>query len=143
MYVARWVLICAALLAAFQAWLWSGQDSLVALAGAIALAVVLIAVAGRPGTRFAAALSRVWALPRAPGESERHYRFKIAIAWLLVVTLCIFGVVVVRGTAISEPGGIVLRVFGFVALLMALQSFLVGLFRSTRGAPPDTSQPNR
>ena len=54
MYVARWVLICAALLAAFQAWLWAGQDSLVALAGAIALAVVLIAVAGRPGTRFAA-----------------------------------------------------------------------------------------
>lgn len=123
MYVARWALIGAALLAAFQVWLWAGQDSLVALAGAIALAVALVAVSCLPGTRLSAILNRVWVLPRASGESERRYRLKIAVAWVLVVALCVLGAFLVRGTAISEPGGIALRVFGFVAALMALQSF--------------------
>jgi hypothetical protein len=138
MHVTRWALIGAALLAAFQAWLWAGQDSPFALVGAIALAVALVVVALRPGTRVAAMLGRVWALPRASGESERHYRFKIAAAWLLVVALCVLGCIAVRSTTISGPAGIALRVFGFVAVLMALQSLLVGLFRSAASAPPNT-----
>lgn len=139
MYVARWALIGAALLAAFQAWLWVGQGSLFALACAIALAVAIVAVATHSRTRFAAALGHVWALPRASNESERRYRFKVAIAWIAIVALCVLGCIVVRGTAIAGAAGIALRVFGFVAVLMALQSFLVGLFRSTGVAPPNTS----
>ncbi len=139
MQVARWALICAALLAAFQAWLWAGQDSPLALAGAIALALCLAAVALRPATRFATVVGRVWTLPRSPTESERHYRFKVAIAWCAVVAVCVLGCLIVRNTAISQPAGIVLRVFGFVASMMALQSFLVGLFRRVSSAPHGTS----
>jgi hypothetical protein len=122
MHVARWALVCAALLASFQAWLWAGQGSLLALAGAIALAVALVAVALRPGTRLANTVGRAWALPRGAGESERHYRFKIAAAWCAVVVACVLGCIAVRDTTLSQSGGIALRVFAFVALLMALQS---------------------
>ena len=139
MHVARWALIGAALLAAFQAWLWSGQGSLLPIAGAIALALALAAVALLPVTRFANVAGRVWALPRATGESERHYRFKIASAWFVVVAVCVLGCIAVRDTTISQPVGIALRVFGFVAALMALQSFLVGLFRRSGGALPNKS----
>ena len=129
MYVARWALIGAVLLASFQAWLWAGGESLVGLAGAIAVGIALIAAVWLPGTRYAVALNREWAWPRAPGESERRYRFKVALAWLLLVTLCILGCVALRGSASSQISGVALRVFGFVAALMALQSLLVGLFR--------------
>jgi hypothetical protein len=139
MHVARWALIGAALLAAFQAWLWAGAGSMLALAGAIALAVALAAVALLPNTRFALIVGRAWTLPRAPDESERHYLLKIAAAWCLVVAVCVLGCIAVRGTGISQPAGIALRVFGFVAALMALQSFLVGLFGQAGGAPPNTS----
>jgi hypothetical protein len=128
MQVTRWALLCAALLASFQAWLWAGQDSLLALAGAIALAVALVAAALRPGTRFANTVGSAWALPRRAGESERRYRFKIAATWCAVVVACVLGCIAVRGTTISQAGGIALRVFGFVAALMALQSVLVGVF---------------
>jgi len=134
MHLARWALIGAALLASFQAWLWAGQGSLLALAGAIALAVALTAVALLPRTRFALIVGRAWALPRAPGESERRYRFKIAAAWFVVVAVCALGSIAVRDTAISQFAGVALRVFGFVAALMALQSLMVGLFRRTGGA---------
>jgi hypothetical protein len=127
MQIARWALICAALLAAFQAWLWAGQGSLISLFGAIALAMAFLAVALLPNTRFAATLNRVWTLPRASGESERHYRFKIALAWLVVIGVCVLGCIGVRVTRMDHSAGIVLRVFGFVAALMALQSLLVGL----------------
>ena len=139
MHIARWALIGAALLASFQAWLWAGQDSLLALAGAIALAMALVAIALLPGTRFALIVGRAWALPRAPGESERHYRFKIAAAWCVVVTTCFFGCIAVRNTTISQSAGIGLRVFGAIAAAMALQSALVGMFGRARGAPPNTS----
>ncbi len=131
MQVARWALTCVALLAAFQAWLWAGQDSLLALAGSIALALALLAVAFRPGTRLARVLGREWVLPRTAGESQRRYRFKIAMAWLLVVALCVVGCIAIRGNTTLVLTGVALRVFGFVALLMAFQSLLAGLFRSS------------
>jgi len=149
MYVARWALIGAALLAAFQAWLWAGQESLVGLAGAIALAVALVAAAHLPGTRYAEVLNRVWALPRAPGESDRGYRFKAALAWLVVVAICVLGAIALRwrtsiGADAASLVGVGLRVFGFVAGLMALQAFLEALFRSSNGAPLETSlEPTR
>lgn len=134
MHVARWALIGATLLAAFQAWLWSGQDSLLGLTGAIALALALVAAVHLPGTRYAEVLGQVWTLPRAPGESERRYRFKIALAWLLVVTLCLLACIPLHGKPSLEMAGVALRIFGFVALLMALQSFLTGLFRTSKEA---------
>jgi hypothetical protein len=69
MYVARWALVGAALLAAFQAWLWGQQQSWFSLAGAIALARALVALVHLPVTRYAEALGRVWALPRRAGEA--------------------------------------------------------------------------
>lgn len=144
MYVARWVLVSTALLAAFQAWLWAGQQSVAGLAIAVALAVLLVAAVHLPGTRYAEVLQRVWALPRGAGESERKYRFKVASAWLGVVAVCVLGCVgLSRFTTNAEDEisfvGIGLRVFGFAAGLMALQSFLVGLFRSPPEAPPNKS----
>jgi hypothetical protein len=130
MQIARWALICAALLGAFQAWLWVGQGSLVSLFGAIALAMTFLAVALLPNTRLAVTLNRAWTLPRASGESERHCRFKIVAAWLVVVGVCVLGCIGVRVTHIDQSAGIVLRVFGFVAALMALQSLLVGVVPS-------------
>jgi len=144
MYVARWALIGAALLAAFQAWLWAGQQSMAGLAAAVTLAVALVAAVHLPGTRYAEVLQRVWALPRVTGASERRYRFKVAIAWLVVVAMCVLGCVVLSGLTTNAEDdislvGIGLRVFGFAAGLMALQSFLVGLFCSQRETPPNKS----
>lgn len=136
MYVARWILVGTVLLAAFQAWLWSNQQSLVGLVGAISAAVALIAALFLPGTRYAIALGSEWQLPRAEGESERRYRFKVALAWLLVATLCVLGCIALRVMALTGFFGIALRVFGFVAALMALQSLLVGLFRRSQGRRP-------
>jgi hypothetical protein len=139
MNVARWILISAVLLAAFQAWLWAGQQSLVGLTVAVALAAALVAAVHLPGTRFAVVLRHVWALPRGAGESERRYRFKISLAWLAVVALCVLGCIAFEAfatyaeDAVSFPG-IGLRVFGFVAGLMALQSFLAGVFSSPGNA---------
>src|SRR5688572_15127098 len=93
MYVARWALIGAALLAAFQSWLWAGQQSLAGLAVAIALAVALVAAVHLPGTRYAEVLKHAWDLPRAAGESERRYRLKIGFAWLVIVAVCVLGCV--------------------------------------------------
>jgi len=143
MRVARWVLFSAALLAAFQAWLWSEQQSLLGLAVAIGLALALVAAVSLPGTRYAVVLNHEWTLSRAPGESERRYRFKVAGAWLLVVALCVLGCVVLRDGVSSGVGGIALRVFGFVAALMALQSFLVGQFRPACGTPANAPLEHR
>jgi hypothetical protein len=142
MYVARWALIGTALLAAFQAWLWAGQQSMAGLAVALAFAVGLIAAVHLPGTRYAEVLQRVWALPRPTGESERRYRFRVAIAWLVVVSVCVLGCVVLgwlRTNAENDISlvGIGLRVFGFAAGLMSLQSLLVGLRWSSHEAPPN------
>jgi hypothetical protein len=131
MQVARWALTSAALLVAFQAWLWTGQDSLLALAGSIAVALTLLAVAFHSKSRLAAVLGREWVLPRTSGESERRYRFKIAMAWLLVVGLCVVGCMAIHGSTTPVLTGIALRVLGFVAAVMAFQSFLAGLFRSS------------
>ena len=136
MQIARWALIGAALLAAFQAWLWADQESWPAFAAAAALTLGLIAVAYLPKTRYAIAVNRVWALPRRPEESERRYRLRFAIAWLLVVTVFTLAAVAIRHYDLLDRDTIPLfsvglRVFGFVALMMALQSFLVGVFRRT------------
>jgi hypothetical protein len=144
LYVARWALIGAALLAAFQAWLWTGQQSLIGLVVCVASAVPLVAAVHLPGTRYAEVLQKVWALPRGADESERRYRFKIAIAWLAVVAACVIGCIVLSVTAAETQDGIDLagmglRVFGFVAALMALQSFLVALFRSPARVPTNQS----
>jgi phosphatidylserine synthase len=69
-------------------------------------------------------------LPRASAESERRYRFKIALAWVVVVALCVLGCLAVRGAQWPETPGVALRIFGFVAALMALQAFLSGVFRA-------------
>jgi hypothetical protein len=142
MYVARWLLIGAVLMAAFLAWLWAGQQSLAGLAGAIALAVALVAAVHLPGTRYSEVLDSVWNLPRASGESERKYRFKVALAWLLVVATCVAGCIALRGLTSMADGaltivGVGLRVFGFVAGLMAFQSLFAGLFRSSSGTSPE------
>ena len=79
-------------------------------------------------------LGREWVLPRTSGESERRYRFKIAMAWLLVVGLCVAGCIAIYGSTTLVLTGIALRVFGFVAAVMAFQSFLAGLFRSSSRA---------
>ena len=109
MQVARWALIGASLLAAFQAWLWAGQGSLIGLAGAMAFALALIAAVHLPGTRYALVLGRAWDLPRASGESERRYRFKIALAWMLVVTLCVLGCIALRSRQSVEVSGVALQ----------------------------------
>jgi hypothetical protein len=124
--------------------LWAGQQSLAGLAVAIALAVALVAAVHLPGTRYAEVLQHVWALPRAAGESERRYRLKVAFAWLVVVAVCVLGCVIlsqIKANAGNESSlfGPGLRVFGFVAGLMALQSFLAGLFCAPGAAPPDKS----
>ena len=129
MYIARWALISASLLAAFHAWLWAGQGSLLAVAGCVGLAVSLVALALLSRSRFATTMGRAWVLPRAAGESERRHRFKVALAWLAFVAVCLLGCITVRDTSMSDAGGIALRVFAFVAALMALQSFFMGLFR--------------
>ena len=134
MHVARWALIGAILLAAFQAWLWSGQDSLPGLAGAIAIALALIAAVHLPGTRSAVVLGYAWTLPRAPRESERRYKFKVALAWIGVGTLCLLACIPLHGEPSQETVGVALRIFGFIALLMALQSYLAGMFRAPREA---------
>jgi hypothetical protein len=117
---------------------------MVGLTISLASAVALVAAVHLRGTRYAEVLQSVWALPRGEGESERRYRFKVAVAWLVVVAVCVLGCVVLRILTPSvEDGasrvGVGLRVFGFVAGLMALQSFLVGMFRSPGGAPPNKS----
>ena len=143
MYVARWALIGAALLAAFQAWLWGQQRSWLAVAGAIALAIALVAVVHLPGTRYSEALGRVWALPRKAGEAERTYRFRIALAWVLVTVVCASSAIALPLALAKASENSVLPVglfvFGFVAALMGLQSFLVGWLRASGAAPPNTS----
>lgn len=144
MYVVRWALIGAALLVAFQAWLWVGQQSLAGLAVAVGLAVAFVAAVHLPGTRYAEVLKHAWALPRGAGESERRYRFKVAIAWLVVVAVCVLGCVILsritaNGGNNTSLVGIGLRVFGFAAGLMALQSLLLGLFRAPDAAPSNKS----
>jgi hypothetical protein len=128
MYITRWVLISVALLAAFQAWLWAGQQSLAGLAVALVLALALVAAVHLPGTRFAVLLRHAWALPRQNDESDRRYRFKVALAWLLVVASCVLGCVALSSHARDDINlaGITLRVFGFVAGLMALQALIAG-----------------
>lgn len=65
---------------------------------------------------------------------QGQYLFKVAVAWLAVVALCAIGSIVARDTSFSGPAGIVLREFGFVALLMALRPFLLGFIRAGKPA---------
>jgi len=146
MIARRWLLFAAALLAGFQAWLWLYQSWWVAGLASGLLALVLLAVAVRPSSRIGSVVTRVWNPPQRPGETERRYRFRIGLTWLLVAGIVPAAVWFIPPSEASPEGelretyiSIGSILFVVLSLLMSGQSFLRALLARPVAATPNNS----
>jgi hypothetical protein len=133
-----WSLVAAALFATFQAWLWFSGSYPIAAVSALALAFALALTAAKPISGLARILTRIWAPAKRPGETERHYRLRIAVLWLLVAVAAYAVGYVIPPSESSLEGelretyifvGVASTIF--VALMMSFQSALVAFFQGT------------
>jgi hypothetical protein len=142
--MARWAIVGASLLAAFQLWLWVVQGYLLGALLALVTMFALGFAAWRPGSAYARSLTKARVLKRAIDESERAYWFRVSLTWVLVAVVCLVGALGIPSVFRGSSAFLTLVVALFYSLslasiCMALQSFRYCIVQSAAAAPPNNS----
>jgi MFS family permease len=141
------LLAAAALIALFQSWLWLQNSSFILSVAVAAIAAGLLVAAFAPRSLLSRIVRHVWTPPRREGETEGHYRVRIAVIWLAVAAVACAALYFLpvqenghqdelRNQYIFWP----LALLAFWSLLMAAQSFAMAYQGRRTHDTPDKPQ---